>query len=311
MSDDWFDWPALPELFPMSFPGVQTKRDSFLIDIDLDRLRERIVDYFDANLSHEEIARRYRGAMKSSSGLWYLTPVRCAIGCSLAAGLMKAGLSASPIGRLTIVGSIGTRDVVFSVAQALATSRMVFEGNVWIEAREREAKEDFSRGTLVRLLADNFGSGFSSYFPAWLRDDGLGTEAEGSRRVNLSGAARRYLERLGASVEDLFHHVLAVLHDPAYREANAGALRMEWPRIPLPGWPGGTQLNMDAQDGQDRSAADACLLQHRQVLAESAARGRELARLLDPIRPCPASPKAPYARRLPPLPCPPPSTGAT
>ena len=42
---------------------------------------------------------------------------------------------------------------------------------------------------------------------------------------------------LGA--EDLFHYVLAVLHDPAYREANAGALRMEWPRIPLPGWPDG------------------------------------------------------------------------
>ena len=30
----------------------------------------------------------------------------------------------------------------------------VFEGNLWIEAREREAKEDFSRGTLVRHLAD-------------------------------------------------------------------------------------------------------------------------------------------------------------
>ena len=53
---------------------------------------------------------------------------------------------------------------------------------------------------------------------------------------NLTPAARRYLERLGLGVEDLFHHVLAVLHDPAYREANAGALRMEWPRIPLPGW---------------------------------------------------------------------------
>ena len=27
-------------------------------------------------------------------------------------------------------------------------------------------------------------------------------------------------------------HVPAVLHDPAGREANAGALRMEWPHIP-------------------------------------------------------------------------------
>ena len=68
VSEGWFDWPALPDLFPVSFPGVQTKRDSFLIDIDLDRLRERITDYFDPEVSHEEIARRYPAAMKSSSG---------------------------------------------------------------------------------------------------------------------------------------------------------------------------------------------------------------------------------------------------
>ena len=51
----------------------------------------------------------------------------------------------------------------------------VFDGNLWIEAREREAKEDFSRGTLLRHLADNFGNGLSSFFPVWARDDGLGT----------------------------------------------------------------------------------------------------------------------------------------
>ena len=68
VSEDWFGWPALPELFPVSFPGVQTKRDSFLIDIDLDRLRTRIADYFDPALSHDEIERRYPVAMKSSSG---------------------------------------------------------------------------------------------------------------------------------------------------------------------------------------------------------------------------------------------------
>ena len=87
------------------------------------------------------------------------------------------------------------------------------------------------------------------------------------RRPNLSTAAQRYLDRLGLGVEDLFHHALAVLHDPAYREANAGALRMEWPRTPLPGWPGG-----DAPDAADE-------------LRVSAARGRELAALLDPETP--------------------------
>ena len=84
-----------------------------------------------------------------------------------------------------------------------------------------------------------------------------------------------YLDRLGLGVEDLFHHVLASLHDPAYREANAGALRMEWPRIPLPGWP----------DGGDEDAAE--------KLARSAARGRELAALLDPDTPVPGVTQAP------------------
>ena len=137
---------------------------------------------------------------------------------------------------------------------------------MFIEARERDAKEDFSRGALARGLADNFGNGFSSFYPMRLRDDGMGGPG-GEPRRNLSGAAQRYLDRLGASVEDLFHHVLATLHDTAYRAANAGALRMEWPRIPLPGW----------GNGESESAAA--------VLARSAARGRDLARLLDPDAP--------------------------
>ena len=61
--------------------------------------------------------------------------------------------------------------------------------------------------------------------------------------------------------------MLLVLHDPKYHEANGGALRMEWPRIPLPGWP-------------DASASAA-----PEALAASAARGRTLAALLDSYTP--------------------------
>ena len=67
MSDGWEDWPALPDLFPKSFPGVKTSRDGFLVDVDLDRLRQRVADYFDHELSDEEIARRYSGVMDSTN----------------------------------------------------------------------------------------------------------------------------------------------------------------------------------------------------------------------------------------------------
>ena len=111
--------------------------------------------------------------------------------------------------------------------------------------------------------------------PAWLHDDGIGNDVASARRSNLTATAQRYVDRLGLGVEDLFHPALATLHDPAYREANAGALRMGWPRIPLPGWP----------DGRGGDAAD--------ELARSAARGRELAALLDPDTPVPDVTRAP------------------
>lgn len=51
---------------------------------------------------------------------------------------------------------------------------------------------------------------------------------------NLSERADAYLKQLKAAHEDLFFHALAVMHSAAYRDANAGALRQDWPRIPLP-----------------------------------------------------------------------------
>ena len=326
VSEDWFNWPALPDLFPVSFPGVQTKRDSFLIDIDLDRLKKRVSDYFDPALSHEEIARRYPGAMKSSSGFLVrdARKVRDAL-------LARGGPNEEGFVRHTY-RPFDDRWLYWESERGLLGRPSIdyrlqaFKGNLFIEAREREAKEDFSRGTPIRGLADNFGNGFSSFFPIWLCAGHIGSEDDGPRnpeawlpdpvahgigsgtgaphnRPNLSGAAQRYLHSLGLGVEDLFHHVLATLHDPAYREANAGALRMEWPRIPLPDWPApGTDgvppvtgqrparlENTDIPPATERSLAllDRQTVEAAEALARSAERGRELAALLDPDTPVP------------------------
>ena len=275
VSADWFDWPSLPDLFPVSFPGVQTKRDSFLIDVDLARLKERITAYFDPDLTHEEIARRYPISMKSSSG-FVVRDARAVRNALLSRGGPNEGgfvrIAYRPFDDRWLYWDAG-RGLLGR--PSLEYRSHAFRGNLFIEARERDTKETFSRGTLVNALADNFGNGFSSFFPMLLRDNGIGSDAVDARRPNLSGTAKRYLENLGLDVEDLFHHVLATLHDPAYREANAGALRMEWPRIPLPGWP----------DGKAEDAADA--------LAQSAGRGRELAALLDAGAPVPGVTQGP------------------
>ena len=146
----------------------------------------------------------------------------------------------------------------------------VLEGNVWLVAQQKP-RRDWSPPQVISHIGclDLMDRG-ATCVPAWLRDDSLGTDGNGTEcRPNLSAAVQRYLKRINAGVEDLFHHVLAALHDPTYREANAGALRMDWPHIPLPGWP-------------DGDAAEAT-----ETLARSAARGRELAALLDPDTPVP------------------------
>ena len=207
VSKGWSDWPSLPDLLPVSFPGVKTSRDKLLVDIDLDKLKERMTGYFDSentSRSGPDEAGFIRYAYRPFDTRWLYWEA----------------------------------DSKLLDRPRPEYKRHVFDGNLWLEARQKEAREDFSRGTLCRHLSDNFGNGLSTFFPAWLRDDGLEGRLD-YRRPNLSETAQRYLERLGLGVKDLFHHVLAVLHDPAYREANAGALRMEWPRIPLPGWPDG------------------------------------------------------------------------
>ena len=286
----WFDWPSITDLFSTQFPGAKSNRDSFLVDIDLHRLEDRINDYFDPALNHDELAQRYPAIMKTARHF----DARSTRDTLLRRGGPNEGGFVKFAYR-----PFDTRWLYWEAETKLLNDKRadykphVFEGNLWFEARQRQVKEDFSRGTLVRHFAGDFGNGLSHFFPLFLRDDGLDLDGDGTqRRPNLSPAAHRYLENLGLGVEDLFHHVISVLHDPDYRKENAGALRMEWPRIPLPGWP----------DGTAAGAAD--------ELAESAARGRELAALLDSETPVHGVTEAPLRPELAAIAVPSTTTGA-
>ena len=275
VSADWFDWPALPDLFPVSFPGVQTKRDSFLIDVDLDRLQERAAQYFDRNVSHEEIARRYPAAMKSSSG-FVVRDARSVRETLLARG----GPRETGFVRHTY-RPFDIRWLYWEAGHGLLGRPVpdyrphVFDGNRFLVTQQKPRRA-WSPPQVIRSIGclDLMDRG-ATCIPVWLRNDVLGHDAVGASHANLSATAQRYLARLDLGVEDLFHHVLAVVHEPGYREANAGALRMGWPRIPLPGWP----------DGEAEGAAEA--------LARSATHGRELAALLDPETPVPGVTRTP------------------
>ena len=303
VSRDWFDWPALPDLFPVNFSGVNTNRDDFLVDTDIDRLRGRMADYFDPTFNHNELARLHPSAMRSRAR-YHPERVRDAL-------LARGGPTPSGFVRYAY-RPFDTRWLYWEAETKLLNEKRldyrlhVFDGNLWLSAAPHLRKHaDEPQACVTQQMAClHLIERGANLFPAWLREDTLGTDGNGAqRRPNLSPAARSYLERLDLTVEDLFHHVLAVLHDPAYRRANAGALRMEWPRIPLPGWP---ELSAPPPSGRGALSGrgDACVAptldtaahedpasaqaeQAAQTLAASAARGRELARLLDPDAPVP------------------------
>ena len=267
VSDGWQDGPALPDLFPTSFPGVKTSRDTFLVDVVLARLKARVADYFNASLSHEEIGRRYPSVM-STTARYDAHAVRDA--------LLKRGGPTEPGFIRYAYRPFDNRWLYWEAETKLLDEKRadckphVFKGNQWL-VLQNKARPDLSPPLAISEIGDLNQMNSGVYcVPACLRASGLGLGSDGGQcRPNLSLAAQRYLERLGADVEELFHHVLAVLHDTTYREANADALRAEGPRIPLPGWP----------DGDAPGAAD--------ELAASAARGRELAALLDSDTPVP------------------------
>ena len=279
VSAEWFDWPALTELFPVSFPGVKTSRDGFLVDTDIDRLRARVAEYFDPALSHEEIARRYPKVMESTAR-FDARAVRDAL-------LKRGGPDGSGFVRFAY-RPFDNRWLYWEKDGPLLDRPRpdyrphVFEGNVWLSAAQhlRKGADEPQAWRTEHMGSLHLIERGALMFPACLRSEGFAMGDGTETSANLSASATRCLSRLGLGVKDLFHHVLATLHDPRYRESNAGALRMEWPRIPLPGWP----------DGKVDGAAE--------TLARSATRGRKLAALLTPEAPVPGVTQAPLRREI-------------
>ncbi len=279
VSPNWFDWPSLPDLFPTWFPGVQTKRDSFLVDIDLNLLEARIADYFNSDISHEEIARRYPRVMTDTARFDART-VRDSL-------LKRGGPDRSgfvphayrPFDSRWLYWEGETR---LLGEKSPDYKPHVFDGNLWIVSQQKPRRQWSCPQVISHIGCLDLMDRSATCIPAWLSEETLGSESTVGRRPNLSPAAQSYLEHVDLTVEELFHHVLAELHDPAYSETNAGALRMGWPRVPLPHW---LLLSTRAGSREDDLAVRSD--EAANALVSSVARGRELSALLDSETPVP------------------------
>lgn len=275
----YLKWPKLPELLPVSFPGVKTSRDEALVAIRREDLEARMRRYFDSKTSDEDV-RLFAPCLMTKTKRFDPKKTREA--------LLRLGMESGQIVRYAYRPFdrrwlYWHRDTKLLDEKRTEFVEQVFQGNAFLEARQRQPKDRFDRGYCTRVLGDNFGNGLSSFFPLYLRqprhsygasalhdtpdlfsprgNGGGGSEDDFDIKPNLTPAAAGYLARLRAKPESLFFHIVAVLHAPAYRADNAGALRQDWPRVPLPAT--------------------------GSALGSSAALGRQVASLLDPETPVP------------------------
>jgi len=247
-------WPSLTDLFREYFPGVKTSRDEFLIDIDREALIHRMRLFLDAHASDAVVRESVPEGMKQTARYDPSEVRRILSHQGFVDGNVRR-YAFRPFDHRWVYWEGTTKLLDEKRAEFIPH---ISSDNPMIEARQRQAMDVFDRGYVTSVVPDNFGNGLSSFFLRSLRaaatTDGLFGPEE--RSSNLSSRAMHLITQLDSASEYLFDHVLAVLHCSSYRLENAGALRQDWPRVPLPA--------------------------SKEALERSAALGAELRQLLDP-----------------------------
>ena len=151
MGQGYLKWPALPDLFPVSFPGVKTSRDDVVVDVDRERLIRRMERYFDPAVSHEEMRRISPGAMQSTAR-FEAEAVRDQ--------LRKRGFLPEKV-VCYCYRPFDLRWLYWEPETKLLDEKRaeyfphVGEGNLWLSAGQHNRKEDFYQPQFTLLLADH------------------------------------------------------------------------------------------------------------------------------------------------------------
>lgn len=253
----YLDWPLLPDVLPVGFAGVKTSRDEFLVDIDRGALEKRVAQYFDPKVSDSDLAKAHPTVAKAQGG-FNGPKVRAALIARQAKEDARAAKDdEAPVraGRLTRYAyrPFDVRWLYWDPDEKLLDREradylsQVAEDEPALSAQQKprgdwqSAQVNSAYGCL-----DLIDRG-STNFPRRTVD-----ASTGELRYNFAPTMLTWLKDQGRSADDLFNHIVGTLHAPSYGLDNAGALRMDWPRVPLAGSP--EVLKASAELGENVAA---------------------------------------------------------
>jgi hypothetical protein len=243
-------WPALDELFPVSFQGVNPNRglENSLIDTDQRALSERMRAYYEA---------------ASFSGAAVAAPELCEPRARYEPEAVwnelrrRGGFDSS---RLLpyLVFPLDNRWLYYETSAKLLNERRPeygdnLEGNEFLIAVPQPRRVSETRPLLATTLADlHLHDRGSVCFPAHVEAGAsragtlFASAASSGRHANIAPAAQNVLRSAwglsdgpadGAGhqlVRELFRIVLAIAHSPRYESDHADGIAQGWARVPLP-----------------------------------------------------------------------------
>jgi hypothetical protein len=238
------DWPALDELFPIAYQGVNPNRglQGSIIDIDRNALKKRMLDYF-SSLSFSELATRHPELCK---GRARYEPKTLRERLHQVSGFCEKNVVPY------VLFPMDLRWIYYETEGKLLNERRPelwenLEGNEFLISvpqprRHSEVLPVFATCLFDLHLHDRGSVGF----PAEVQPPGDLFSDGGSEKVaNLAPQVAQALakawnlpERMGEATNklcrDLFRICLALCHSPRYREDNRDALAHDWAHIPVP-----------------------------------------------------------------------------
>jgi Type ISP C-terminal specificity domain len=238
---------AMPvdQIFPLGNSGIVTARDGLVLDLDLSALQERIAQFRNPKLSDSEITARFE---LSENYMWRVSDAR---------KQLMAVKDCEPFFAELLYRPFNTRHIFFHPSVVWRTRMDVMgqlqHGNLAL-ITTRQTRDPF--GALATRLIVGHKSvaayDINSVFPLYVFSANGGQRGLHSLPDRTPNLAPSFLKALagalrvpqtgasgglpqGLTPEDIFHYGYAVLHSPGYRGRYAEFLKIEYPRLPLPG----------------------------------------------------------------------------
>ena len=260
-------WPRINEIMPVNVTGVVTARDGFVIAFNRETLRDRMIDLRDESLSDHAVRQKYfvgKGSKKYPAG--------DSRGWKLPAARRKVREDASWDERYTpiLYRPFDSRQCYYvswmvDWPRADVMGHMLGENVGLVYMRQVAMGDTYSHFGVSRFPVDNrafySNKGILSLGPLYLHP-GVGKsgvlpfspwpKGRHGRRPNLDpgfvdrlaeAAALRFVSdgtgdlRATFGPEDALAYIYAVFHSLDYRDRYEAHLKLDFPRVPLPGGP--------------------------------------------------------------------------